>query len=412
VKGFWKKCEKIAIFTLLLLLPTQLGKHFWFDWSLVWGMRVDYFSPTVYLVDLVWLVLVFLSFKNKEKKDKFGFEFLWVVVLVLANILIARNRWVAGYKWLRLGQLFWFWNWVLKNKELVKKTLLRVIPFWLIVEGFLAFGQVSKGGSLNGWWWFLGERRFDFNTIGIAQMSVADIGLVRAYGTFSHPNSLAGFLLVSLIWWVKNKDLVNFGKIKSNIFWWVVFWVGLGGIFLSGSRTIWILTLGFLGFWWWNSKAFWQEKVKGLVIFGIMLGLLLVMVNYNYPLSNFLGGWDENGMIKRGQLNLAAVEMIKESPWFGVGLNNFLVKLPEFQKDNQIFWFQPVHNILLLGLSEIGLLGLIGLVWIVGRKLNWKKWNKWVWLVLMVIFVSGMVDHYWFTLPQNMWLLTLVLGLI
>jgi O-antigen ligase len=45
--------------------------------------------------------------------------------------------------------------------------------------------------------------------------------------------------------------------------------------------------------------------------------------------------------MKRGQLNLAAVEMIRESPWFGVGLGNFLVKLPEFQRNNQIFWFQP-----------------------------------------------------------------------
>ena len=43
----FEKISKIILFWLLLLIPTQLGKHFWFDWSLVWGMRVDYFSPTV-----------------------------------------------------------------------------------------------------------------------------------------------------------------------------------------------------------------------------------------------------------------------------------------------------------------------------------------------------------------------------
>ena len=413
MKGFWEKCEKIVFFVLLFLLPTQLGKHFWFDWSLVWGMRVDYFSPTFYLVDMVWLIWVVLilvkNFKKERKKVKF--EVFWVIILILVNILVANNRWVAGYKWLRLGQLFWVWSWVTENKRTVKNGLLKVIPWWLIVEGILAIGQVSKGGSLNGWWWFLGERKFDFNTIGIAQMSVVDMGLVRAYGTFSHPNSLAGFLLVSLIWWVKNFSLFrssNYQRVK----WWVVFWLGLVGIFLAGSRTIWLLTLGFLIFLGWNSKVNIKKKVKGLAFLVLLVIVLIKMIGFNYPLVNFLGGWDENGLIKRGQLNLAALQMIKKSPWFGVGLGNFLANLPEFQKNNQIFWFQPVHNVLLLLVSEIGLLGFGVMVWILGRKWDWKKWDKWIWIILGVIFVSGMVDHYWFTLPQNMWLLTLVFGII
>jgi hypothetical protein len=35
VKEFWGKVEKISLFWLILLIPTQLGKHFWFDWSTV-----------------------------------------------------------------------------------------------------------------------------------------------------------------------------------------------------------------------------------------------------------------------------------------------------------------------------------------------------------------------------------------
>ena len=426
VKGFWEKCERIVFLGLVFLLPTQLGRHFWFDWTSVWGIRVDYFSPTVYLIDVIWLVWVVLDLVNngRKKKWEFGFEIFWILVLIGINILIAQNKWVAGYKWLKLGELFWFWNWVIRNKKLAQNGWLKAIPFWLIIEGILAIGQVSKGGSLNGWWWWLGERKFDFNTIGIAQMSVADVGLIRAYGTFSHPNSLAGFLLVSLIWWVKTKPFLNppfdpqlrregkIGLILKSVFWWLVFWMGLIGIFSSGSRTIWLLTLGFLVFWGWNSKIKWKEKLKGLGVCLLLVFLLIKMVDYNYPLTNFLGGWDENGIMKRGQLNLAAAEMIKESPWFGVGLGNFLVKLPEFQKNNQIFWFQPVHNVVLLIVSEIGLLGSGVLFWLIGRKLDWKKWDKWTWLVLTVIFMSGMVDHYWFTLPQNMWLLALVLGLI
>jgi hypothetical protein len=428
VKDFWGKLSKILLFCLVLLIPTQLGKHFWFNWSSVLGIRVDYFSPTVYLIDLVFLVWMIINCLGQNKrKIRFNFSLLLVLIFIGLNVLVSVNKWLAFYKWIRLGELVYFGFWVFKNKKVVGNVLIKVIPYWVIVESFLALGQISKGGSLNGLWWFLGERRFDFNTIGIAQMSVADMGLVRAYGTFSHPNSLAAFLLVSLVWWIKTKPfnlLTNLGqlplktgtvleKIKfNNVVWWGVFWLGLVGIFLAGSRTIWLLTLGVIVFWFWQSKYKLKEKIKfGLLVVGLLL-ILFKIIDFNYPLKNFLGGWDENGMIKRGQLNLAAVEMIGESPWVGVGLGNYLVKLPEFLRNNHIFWLQPVHNIFLLLVSEIGILGLIGVVWLLAKKIKWEILDKWSWIILGVIFVSGMVDHYWFTLPQNMWLLALVLGLI
>jgi hypothetical protein len=101
---------------------------------------------------LVWL----RDFKKERKGVKF--EFFWVIILVLINILMAKNRWVAGYKWLRLGELGFFWNWVRENKKIAKMGLWKVIPLWLILEGILAIGQVSKGGSLNGWWRWLGNK--------------------------------------------------------------------------------------------------------------------------------------------------------------------------------------------------------------------------------------------------------------
>jgi hypothetical protein len=413
VKGFWGKVSKILLFWLILLIPTQLGKHFWFDWSSVLGVRIDYFSPTFYLVDLfflLWLVSNFLI-GNKKRKRSFSFWYLLCFIFIGINILVSVNKWVAVYKWVKVFELGYFAFWVLKNKRVVGNILIKVIPYWVIVESFLALGQISKGASLNGLWWFLGERRFDFNTIGIAQMSIINTGLVRAYGTFSHPNSLAGFLLISLVIWIKYFALLrssSYGRVK----WWCVFWLGLVGIFLAGSRTIWLLTLGVMVFWIWQNRSKVKDKVKfGLLVLVLIL-ILLKMVNFNYSLGNFLGGWDENGMVKRGQLNLAAVEMIQESPWVGVGLGNYLVKLPEFLKSNHIFWLQPVHNIFLLLVSEIGILGLMGVIWVLVNKIEWEKLDKWSWVILGVVFISGMVDHYWFTLPQNMWLLVLVLGLI
>jgi hypothetical protein len=419
VKGFWGKVSKILLFWLILLIPTQLGKHFWFDWSSILGIRIDYFSPTFYLVDLIFLLWFVSNLLVESKKKKWGFNFWYLlgIVFVGINILVSVNKFVAIYKWLRVVELGYFGFWVYKNKKIIKEALIKVIPYWIIIESLLALGQISKGGSLNGLWWWLGERSFDFNTIGIAQISVIDVGLVRAYGTFSHPNSLAGFLLISLVWWIKVKPFLNpsfdrVGLNLKNVFWWGVFWLGLIGIFLAGSRTIWFLTLGVIGFWFWQSRFKTKSKIKFGLLVVILLLVLLKLIDFNYPLGTFFGGWDENGMIKRGQLNLAAIEMTRQSPWGGVGVGNYLANLPKVLKNNHIFWLQPVHNIFLLLVSEVGILGLMGVVWFLVKKIKWESLDKWSWMVLGIIFVSGMVDHYWFTLPQNMWLLALVLGLI
>ena len=188
--------------------------------------------------------------------------------------------------------------------------------------------------------------------------------------------------------------------------------MGLIGIILTGSRTIWGLTLISLV---WLLKINFVEIKKRWKSVMLILGCLFLVfkiVDFNYPIGNFLGGWDENGMIKRGQLNLSALRIIKSSPVFGVGEGNFLVNLPSFQKNNQIFWLQPVHNIVLLLVSEIGFLGLGMLIWFLGNWFIEKKIDKKYWWMLGIILASGMMDHYWLTLPQNMWLLALVLGVI
>lgn len=398
------KWKNFLLFLFLLLIPTQLGKHFWPEWSYVLGIRVDYLSPTIYFIDLIWIGL-FLSSNKIFKIKNFKFVYLLLFLFVVINILAAENKGIAVYRWLRVFQVIWTLG-ILKSKSReVKKFLVWIIPVWILGEGLLALAQVVNGGSLNGWLYFLGERRFNFNTIGIAQMSVLGEGLVRAYGTFSHPNSLAGFVLVILSWWVFIKN--NF---KNKVGWWVIFWIGILTIFLSGSRLIWVLTL--LSAWIYglivtiNKKRFLGVS---LMILGISI-LLLGIICYKFQINNLIGGWDKNSLGKRWELNVTALKMIQQSSWVGQGMGNYLVKLPEFQVNN--YWLQPVHNILLLIISETGFLGfgilIVGLFGFYKNKVFSSK-DK---LILGIIIISGMWDHYWLTLPQNWWLLTIVLAII
>lgn len=394
----------------LLLIPTQLGKHFWLKESSVLGVRIDYLSLILYLTDVVWLGWVgYKIWTTKQKgliKDLLNWKSLLLIGLAIINVILTEAKWVAIYRWLRIGQWWLSWKLISENKETIRDDLKKIIPVWILLESFLGLAQMVKGGSLNGIWWWLGERRFSYTSIGIAQMRIFDEGWIRAYGTFSHPNSLAGFLLLAWSWYKAN------WKGKRGVYYWVVWWSAILGIVITGSRTVWLVTIIMLMV---ELIKKWKEQSKRQIIGKILLGggvicLILGVISIDYRISDFLGGWDINSWEKRETLNLIAGEMIKSNPLFGIGAGNFVSRIPEFRVGN-FYWMQPVHNVLLLIWSEIGTIGLI-VLGIIGGKFILKIGNKKYWWIWLIVGITGMLDHYWLTLPQNTWLLAVIFGLI
>jgi len=182
-------------------------------------------------------------------------------------------------------------------------------------------------------------------------------------------------------------------------------WSALLGIVLAGSRTVWVLSILILIQETRNEK----QELKGVVdkvLIGIgLVAMVLGIVGNEYELKSFLGGWDKDSWSKRVSLVVSAKNMFIDSPFLGIGNGNFVSLLPKYQEKN-IFWLQPVHNIFLLILSEIGIFGVVLLCKMFGRirKKNWQ--------ILGIIIVTGMLDHYWVTLPQNFWLAAIILGLM
>ena len=266
-----------------------------------------------------------------------------------------------------------------------------MVPGWIIGESLLGLAQIINNGSLQGIFYWLGERRFNLTTVGIAQMSWLGESWIRAYGTFSHPNSLAGFLLVSWGWWQKEFK-------TKNIVYWVIWWIGLLGLVISGSRIVWLLTIGLLAAKW--GKNFWKYSI---ILAGVMM-MILGLVGQNYRLADFVGGWDKESVSKRWVLNVEAATMIKDHPLFGVGAGNMVTQ--EFR------WRQPVHNILLLMISEWGIIPIAVIIYSLKFKINKIIKDRNNWMILGIILITGMADHYWVTLVQNRWLLAVLMGIM
>jgi O-antigen ligase len=156
-----------------------------------------------------------------------------------------------------------------------------------------------------------------------------------------------------------------------------------------------------------------------------MLVLLIVIGGFLFssttPRLRAFGKIQPESLTLRQDLNIAAIEMIKKSPIIGVGLGNFLVRLPEFyQGKGQVRFLQPAHNIYLMIAAETGLVGLGLFLWflfLTYRHLRGVPQAQHhlgggnVLIALISILLLGFFDHYFYTLQQGQLLATLILSL-
>jgi len=399
-----KKLHQAPFFLLVLLLPVQLGRHFWPDSSLVFGIRIDYLSPTIYFTDLLVIgILATWLFKIRKKKDKICQQLKrhwWlgaVSAFFLLNTFLAQNQAAAFYQLVKMLEL------ALLGFYLAKNDFIRYpLGIAVIYSSFLALAQFLKQASLNGIFWWLGERTFNAFTPGIARAVWDGQLIMRPYATFPHPNTLAGFILVSLI-------LIAIGKTrdaKRKIVRWLAVVLGIVGIFLSFSRAVWLASVLILlpisYFFFPKKKRLWAISLSIILSFCFLwLGTHLGM---------------EEAISRRLQLNQAALEMVQGNSLVGVGLNNFVPRLPDYwQTSEAVRFLQPVHNIFLLVAAETGLIGLLIFLWFLiltfKKLLITKPLAGGLIIALSAILLLGFFDHYWLTLQQTQLLFTLILGM-
>ncbi len=391
---------------LIFLIPTQLGYHFWPDFAHVFGIRVDYLSPTIYLTDiLIFSLFVFwLSTKPKIGRK----TIVWVVSILLfaaVNVFLAKNIGASLYKWIKIFEFVFFGYYLASLKGLdIKKQI--IVPLTASVLFFSLVGilQFLKQGALGGLLYFLGERSFSSTSAGIALVDIGGSQYLRAYSTFSHPNSLAGFLVTGLI-------LLTFSK-QSRRLKVLVFTLGLTALSLSFSLGA-LLGLTVVLLFYLIRRVSTRILKKGLmaiVFLGIFLSMAFAVYSKGYLKADNLPENVHNRLVSAA----AAGELFSSSPAWGVGLNNFIVRLPEIKLVTGVFWWlQPVHNIFLLVLAETGIFGLLLFTFLLTKAgaASAKKGKILFGLAIIFMVVTGLADHYWLTLQQNQLLLSLVLGL-
>jgi O-antigen ligase len=427
--GFWSlsldKISKLFFYLLILFLPTQLGKHFWPNFSFVYGLRLDYLSPTFCLTDLLILLIFIFSFPRlcKEIKNlpkKYLLFFLLFLSSLLLGVIGAKNIWAGFYgieKFLEFSFLVYF---VSQNYKYLNKILLFFcVLAATLFESILTFLQYFNQGSIGGIFYLFGERAFNAETPGIANASINGQLFLRPYATFSHPNVLAGFLVISILFLL----LLSFKEKRLRIFVILVGVIGTAALFITLSRSAILLWLVYLIILFGLSLVEKYKKrnfnsLQVVLTALIILGIVAIMVvQNNFIVQRFLTtNLSDASLVQRQELATQSLNMFWKSPIFGVGINNFFNNLKIGISEQNNFLIQPVHNIFLLILSETGIVGLLFAIYIfikgIALAVKNKQKGKYFLLLIFAVIILGMFDHYFLTLQQGQLLLSLVIGLL
>ncbi|EKE06444.1 MAG: hypothetical protein ACD_19C00014G0058 [uncultured bacterium] len=347
---------------LSFLLPTQLGLHFNNFQNTVYGFRIDYLIPTLYLTDIIALLIIVLGVKNV----KFGYRYILFVIFVVINILISTYQIASIYKWVKVTEMLLLGVIIFNTKKFdIFKHFIKPLSYSVFVACILGIWQFLIKGSVGGIFYLLGERSFLFNDPNIAPYP---------YATFSHPNSFAGFLLVFGIFLLQHKNKFNNERRLRHKYFWTLTALVTINLILTNSLNIYITMILLLFFKFKNNIS------------------ILMFVDFTQRTITY-----------RIELMKVSWQMIKNHFWFGVGLNNFIPNLVKVSNTFVNAWeLQPVHNIFLLMFSETGVIGLCALCFMFYVGLT--AYN----LPLIAILFTGLSDHYWITLQQNLLLFVYV----
>lgn len=404
----------------MVFLPSQLGWHFWPDWAVIDGIRVDYFSPTIYFTDGLAVAILFLvtvhvyRFGLWKQLDRKKIKIIILVLLFIGvNTLFSVSPAVTLIKWIRLLEIFCLGSLFVKNWLgcLSRRSVAVFLGVGLIISSILTIWQFNLQQSVGGWWYYLGERAFSQTTPGIANAFFGGQLVLRPYGSFPHPNVLGGFLGLGLLFvgavFLREKRVNFWGFNGFSLFLGTVLIVGQIALFLTLSRSaIFSYLLAVLVL---VGKGLSRRRLIGVVSALCLVGFLAL----GYRFSSAL--FETEPIQARWQYFGEVWKSLWVSPIFGMGLGT-APAIIKIEKISYALRFQPPHSIFLVSLLEMGILGTMFFGIIIRKVLlvAWGKFQKGEALsmaVTLFIFLTGMSDHYWLTLNQGNLAVALIGGM-
>lgn len=416
--------SKKLFLLLVLLIPLNLGKHLLIKDAYVWGILVDYLIPTIFVQDIIALIIIILwvisgdvkriGWKKVLERKEIQFSLLFVLS-TLFSVLSASRFIPSLYFWIRLFLYFLIFIYVfieIKVEDYFFKILdvLTVSVLLVSILGILQY--INKGAIFNNYL-VLGEQPYSASTWGVAKEHLLGNVVVPAYGLFRHPNTFGGFLSISL--------LLMFPFLKRKKLYVYSFILGLLSLFFTFSYSSWLVfVFGLLIHFFllipptiYNTyKHFSNHRKKIKVLFIALVFCLSMLI---IPLFLEISKSLNPSLYRRSNLLISSYRVFKEYPLFGVGLNNLTIFIDKYVPETRDIRFtQPVHNVFALVAAETGIFSfvffIVFLFFVSKRLVNSSYFHIFLISFIQIIMLSSL-DHYFLTIHQTLLMFWIILAL-
>lgn len=405
--------SKNVFFIILALLPVNLGKHFIFRNSYVDGILVDYLIPTIFVQDiLIILILVLWAFERRFKfklaHNKPLLFMLGYVTVAFVSVFVSKIFSISFLEYLRLFFYFLFSVYVISEINFLDdfKSILKYLIIGAIVSCVFGFGQFIKQESLFNNYLVLGEQPFTFSTRNIIKENVLGVSTIPSYGLFRHSNIFGGYLSIILTLVLGHIKFFD-KKIKLGSV--ILCSILVLALILTFSVNAWLgLLVGIALLTFEKAKKHMRALFFVFLIFGFSIIYVSNIFKNDLPVS----------ISRRQDLMLSSLEMIKNQPFFGVGYKTNTLHIEEYLTKYSLGlrFVQPVHNIFFLIFSESGIFAIALILNFFVSLFDFAKRavgvNILPFISLMQVVFMGSFDHYFFTIHQTQILFWLISGLV
>lgn len=367
--------QRFLLAMTLLDIPLLCGIHFgWREDQAALGAitGLDISVTTFAVIGLyVGLLVRRMTSRGQDFPSRFRLNLPLTLYLCFAGLscFVARDVTLSLIDFFVLFQTYLFYLYVSAWIQ-TREELLFVLKFLLI--GLVLESMIMVGMGLTGHVFHLPgiKSRLD---LASEFPEVAATGLLgRVGGTVGSPNGAASYLVLLLIPAVS----VLLSGLSRSYRRLALLGIGLGLVSLvfTLTRGAWVTFLfgtATLCFVTWR-----RGWLSARIPFCLSVALALLLIIFHSSVSTRILGDDRGSAEARVTMIKSALNVIRDNPAIGVGLNNYVFTLDRYAKSQD--WAYAVHNTYLLVWSETGIGGLIAFLWFLTSSLHrgWLCWKS------------------------------------
>lgn len=433
-----KVITEYLLYLLVFIIPWQI--RYIFYQPIIKDVIYEYGTYSLYGFDILLGVIFVLTcinlfqltFNKQKIILKKHFLKFWILysffILSLFSSIWALSWGISLFYILKYfeGIIFIF---LLNKVDYKFEKLLNFFLASVLVQGIIGIFQFIYQTDLFGSNKWLGVSEHSPKDLGVSVINTGARRWLRSYAFLPHPNILAGFLglgwVVSIYKYLRLKIVSGLKTRNKNDFFLASFIIFTFALLTTFSRAVWVSC--FVVFVILVLFSFYSKKFKlklsflklGTIGFLIVINFFLIYKPLIFTRFNInQNRLEQISINERVSYINQSKNIIKTNFLFGVGIGNFTKSVYELEDiKKEAYYYQPVHNIYLLLISELGLLGFVLLLLFI------TKWAKLFLFLLnnleivlfsgfsLTIMVTGFFDHYWLTLHSGIVMLFFVIGI-